>query len=230
MQTFTASNARDLILATAAVVAAVALAAPARAAVVSYTASASTRGDESAPNRLPGFDDALGTLTGATVSFSGDISGRASGSQAITRPETVTVSPYLSLGGLAESGRSLRVDLDTLSVSPTYTAAGGYTLTWATTVSASVALPLAAIGEDGGPVLYTIAGGYDLRPNPATFYDDGAPFSGTATVTYTYTAAGDGAAPVSPASVVVQDVPEPASFAAFGAGLLGLAAARRRRV
>lgn len=203
-------------------VAAVLAVQPASAAVISYVVPARTLGDNNTPNVLPGFDAVLGSLDGATVTYEGTASGRAASGFTIgPRPETITVSPYLLIFDLPTDGfsRTQSLAFAPFEITPTYTATGGYSASFSRELSGTLgfAPTVATAGGPGGVISYAIAGGYGISPNPATYYDNGMGFIGTATVTYDYTPFG-------------QSVPEPASIALFGIGLAGLAAVRRRAV
>lgn len=200
-------------------VAAVLAVQPASAAVISYVVPARTLGDNNTPNVLPGFDAVLGSLNGATVTYEGTATGRAaSGFTIDPRPETIRVSPYLFIFDLPAGGfsRTQTLTFAPFEVTPTYTATGGYSASFSRELSGTIGFAPTA-GGPGGVISYAIAGGYSISPNPATYYDNGLGFIGTATVTYDYDPFG-------------QSVPEPASIALFGIGLAGLVAAGRRAV
>lgn len=182
---------------------------------------------------LPGFDTSLGTLTGvdfafsATGNFSGTVTNTAPTAQnfKVTETSDLTVSSSVSAinGLVAEVAKAQSYTALASGVSaafgpssntasaPDYVSASGDNLT----------------GFVSGPVNFTIStltgtttlgGGGNIRNSITTTAN------GTAAVTYTYTAADTPIPTPTPTGV-----PEPASMALVGAGLVSLGLLRRRK-
>lgn len=197
------NNTRDLFLAATAIAAAVAVAAPARAAVIQVSSTA----EQSPQYAVSG---------GGAARLTGTVTGEVSGARVPGYSATATLLPSLRLDVAGESAdRVLSLDPLTLAVPAT----------GALTFSLAVDLALDLTGVSALGILPDLR--FAQGTNPFGSYSDLLRFSGTLS-TGADAAGGAGSGSGGGTGGGAQDVPEPASFAALGVGLLGLVAVRRR--
>lgn len=227
-------NARDLFLAGSAVAVAVALTAPAHAAVIQSAATTAVFGSElrfvpsSRTEML--FDSSLGTLNGVTLSFDGTITARIGNRVAEEPPFPSTITADV---GIRNGGRTV-ASFDPISVPVTFTERTGtdsaifpYSVQGSATVAA--AFQVAVAGVDGlSDSFNTRFSWLDIRPGTWSSQED-AIFRGSVSAIFDYTPVG-GDAVLADAGGSTTNVPEPAALAVLGVGLLGIMAARRRAV
>lgn len=186
---------------------------------------------------LPGFDPALGTLTGVTVSATTDAlaeievfnnTGRARNftNARATIPLTVTAPAGVTLNVTATAGPIAG------TAAPGFNTYSGN----AASGAGSIVLPAAAFASFIGtaPGTYSAEfgdGTFTGTATPGVFFSGAALAGGTTSITYTYDAAPVVVppAPIPPTPVPPVSVPEPMSLALLGAGLLGTLALRRKR-
>lgn len=195
----------------------------ARAAIIVETlpvlGRAGTFGDFGVDVFVPRFDPALGTLTGVSARMTGTMTPALAFLDLYPTPvaSPVLFSPRVAL----RSPASVEVFLPANSAPITMDAGHQYAIGVPEAVDLTV--PLAPLDFTGSGTVDTYWTGHSGPSSPSGppygsyGVEDFASLSGQLTVTYTYAAA---AAPAG--------VPEPASFALFGSGLVGLLALRRR--
>lgn len=196
---------RRLALAFAA--AAVPAAAPASAAVISYTAPAQAAPGGRVENTIAGFDASLGTLNSAGLSFEGTLSGtyRTLISTGDVEPATVAAYPVLSPSA-GSAGTTYYIFGDALTLTPSYgfdetSGRRQISISFGTPLSGRVQTPSLEpeYTGQGDTIRYTLNAGADVvwgrSPGDYAEIRSGATFTGTATVTYDYTPAGGATRP-----------------------------------
>jgi hypothetical protein len=174
---------------------------------------------------LPTFDTTLGTLTGVSLSLSGDFDADVSILNTLGSPQ-----PYANANGsipLVGTGPSGTTFTDTETVGPfSGIAVPGTTFipTASEAVNDTVTIPSGQFNlyetPGGLPADFSFAlntSTFTGNPNPGVSFSGDAEADGVTTVTYTYTA------------TTTTSTPEPASLALLGFGLIGLSAFRRRK-
>lgn len=168
---------------------------------------------------LPAFDPALGTLSGGSLSLTGTLTPRINYNANVTPipPGTVTFRPTISVTNF--NGLSQPFAIFTL-LTETAPATGGNATGTPETINVTVPLSLTNLTVSqtlpGQLDFYVQASSGAALPPGGNVPNDQGSINAQLAVTFTYTPTGTA-------------VPEPASLALFGAGVLGLGIARGRR-